>query len=62
MTFHGSLLFVELVGRRMEIRTTAPYLESCLALPLPTGDLAWNAMFHTVAGQRRIHTDFAVVR
>src|ERR1700690_1558204 len=31
------------VGRRMDIRTTAPYLESCLSLLLAEGDLAtWS--------------------
>jgi hypothetical protein len=31
------------VGRRMDIRTTAPYLESCLSHLLAEGDLAtWS--------------------
>ena len=32
------------VGRRMDIRTTAPYLESCLSHLLAAGDLAtWSS-------------------
>ncbi len=48
----------------MEIRTTALYLESCLSLPLLSGDLArtFKSNAHTVAGQRRNLTDFAGAR
>jgi hypothetical protein len=34
------------VGRRMDIRTTAPYLESCLSHLLAEGDLATWSNFY----------------
>jgi hypothetical protein len=55
---------VEVVWRRMDIRTTAPYLESCLSHLLAEGDLALRSPKRplTVAGQRWNCTNFAAAR
>src|SRR5487761_2067309 len=50
-------------GRRMDIRTTAPDLESCLSRLLAAGDLARGPEGSlTVAGQRWNLTNFAAAR
>jgi len=55
---------VEVVWRRMDIRTTAPYLESCVSHLLAEGDLALRSPKRplTVAGQRWNCTNFAAAR